>query len=236
MSDTASEPEIEAAEGVEIPDTAVASEPAAVAVPEPGPEREPEPEPEPRPEAEPRPQSEAEAEPEPPLTLDELVAELAGSETAEEADAEAAQAAEGEEPSMTAAEEPVETVEEEVEPAAPKPLLRRVWTKAPFWAVDAAWAILTLAAVIALWRAPAATFADGIAYGVLVLGGAALAFIGLVTGLVVWLVARSRAGQDERVGLGLAIWTRALIWTAGGVALWWVGLLVLDLHHAGVIG
>lgn len=226
MSDTASEPEIEAAEGVEIPDTAVASEPEAESAAEAEPETEPvadaAPEPEPQPEL--------------PFTLDELVADLASSGPGDEANADAARAAEDESPSMTAAEEAVETAEQEVEPAAPKPLLRRVWTRAPFWAVDAAWAILTLAAVIALWRAPAATFADGIAYGVLVLGGAALAFIGLMTGLIVWLVARSRAGQDERVGLGLAIWTRALIWTAGGVALWWVGLLVLDLHHSGVIG
>ena len=226
MSDTASEPEIEAAEGVEIPDTAVASEPEAESAAEAEPETEPvadaAPEPEPQPEL--------------PFTLDELVADLASSGPGDEANADAARAAEDESPSMTAAEEAVETAEQEVEPAAPKPLLRRVWTRAPFWAVDAAWAILTLAAVIALWRAPAATFADGIAYGVLVLGGAALAFIGLMTSLIVWLVARSRAGQDERVGLGLAIWTRALIWTAGGVALWWVGLLVLDLHHSGVIG
>ena len=226
MSDTASEPEIEAAEGVEIPDTAVASEREAESAAEAEPETEPvadaAPEPEPQPEL--------------PFTLDELVADLASSGPGDEANADAARAAEDESPSMTAAEEAVETAEQEVEPAAPKPLLRRVWTRAPFWAVDAAWAILTLAAVIALWRAPAATFADGIAYGVLVLGGAALAFIGLMTGLIVWLVARSRAGQDERVGLGLAIWTRALIWTAGGVALWWVGLLVLDLHHSGVIG
>jgi hypothetical protein len=224
MSDTASEPEIEAAEGVEIPDTAVASEPEAESA------AEAEPETEPVAGAAPEPQ------PELPFTLDELVADLASSGPGDEANADAARAAEDESPSMTAAEEAVETAEQEVEPAAPKPLLRRVWTRAPFWAVDAAWAILTLAAVIALWRAPAATFADGIAYGVLVLGGAALAFIGLMTGLIVWLIARSRAGQDERVGLGLAIWTRALIWTAGGVALWWVGLLVLDLHHSGVIG
>ena len=224
MSDTASEPEIEAAEGVEIPDTAVASEPEAESA------AEAEPETEPVAGAAPEPQ------PELPFTLDELVADLASSGPGDEANADAARAAEDESPSMTAAEESVEAAEQEVEPAAPKPLLRRVWTRAPFWAVDAAWAILTLAAVIALWRAPAATFADGIAYGVLVLGGAALAFIGLMTGLIVWLVARSRAAQDERVGLGLAIWTRALIWTAGGVALWWVGLLVLDLHHSGVIG
>lgn len=230
MSDTASEPEIEAAEGVEIPDTAVASEPEAESAAEAEPETEPVADAAPEPEPQPEPQ------PELPFTLDELVADLASSGPGDEANADAARAAEDESPSMTAAEEAVETAEQEVEPAAPKPLLRRVWTRAPFWAVDAAWAILTLAAVIALWRAPAATFADGIAYGVLVLGGAALAFIGLMTGLIVWLVARSRAGQDERVGLGLAIWTRALIWTAGGVALWWVGLLVLDLHHSGVIG
>ena len=230
MSDTASEPEIEAAEGVEIPDTAVASEPEAESAAEAEPETEPVADAAPEPEPQPEPQ------PELPFTLDELVADLASSGPGDEANADAARAAEDESPSMTAAEESVEAAEQEVEPAAPKPLLRRVWTRAPFWAVDAAWAILTLAAVIALWRAPAATFADGIAYGVLVLGGAALAFIGLMTSLIVWLVARSRAGQDERVGLGLAIWTRALIWTAGGVALWWVGLLVLDLHHSGVIG
>jgi hypothetical protein len=243
MNDAATGPEFESAGDVELLETAVGVdvglEPESEAEPdaEPRPEAEPEPEPEAGPEAEPVPEPEPEAEPEAepePLTLDELVAEIARSEA---------------EPGVGSVEpEPVEDspgAAEEAgtsepdsteEPAAPKPLLRRMWTRIPFWAVDGVWFVLTAAAVIALWRAPSATFTDGIAYALLVLGGAVLAFIGLVSGLVVWLVARSRASEDERVGLGLSIWTRALAWTAGGVALWWVGLLLLDLHHAGVIG
>ena len=240
MSDAANEPGIEPAEDVEIPDDVVETEPVTQAEPETeaGPETETEPdgETEPEPEAEPAPESHAAAEATP-LTLDELVADLAHSEAGEETTAETVMV---DEPPAAPVEEAEETVEDAVEgdtePAPPQPLLRRFWTRVPFWAVDSAWAILTLAATIALWRAPAATFADGIAYAILVVGGAALAFVGLVTGLVVWLVARSRADEDERVGLGLAIWTRALTWTAAGVAMWWIGLLVLDLHHAGVIG
>jgi hypothetical protein len=224
MSDTANEPGVEPAEDVEIPDEVVQTG------------TEPESEPESEPETEPAPESPAAAG-ETPLTLDELVADLAESEAGEGAPSQAVMV---EEPPATDVEEVEEAAEEAVEgdaePALPRPLVRQFWTRAPFWAVDSAWAILTLAATIALWRAPAATFADGIAYAILVLGGAALAFVGLVTGLVIWLVARSRAEEDERVGLGLAIWTRALSWTAAGVALWWIGLLLLDLHHAGVIG
>lgn len=233
MNDTANEPETDPAADVELlekaaeagEESAPASDVEVVPAPAPDSDSEPDSAPEPEPERE-----------EPALTLDELVADLAESEAVAETAVIAPEVDEAAaEPTEAATETAASAGVPDVQ-AEPKPLLRRLWTQAPFWAVDAVWAILTLAAVIALWRAPSATFADGIAYGLLVLGGAALAFIGLVTGLVVWLVARSRAGDDERAGLGLAIWTRALAWTAGGVALWWVGLLVLDLHHAGVIG
>jgi hypothetical protein len=231
MNDVANGPESDLAGSADLPEEAVMADEDAAPVPqtEPEPETEAEPEPEPEPAVELDPKPEAV-----PLTLDELVADLAESEAVEEPAALAPTADEAvvEEPEheTPAAEEAVE------ETAGPKPLLRRWWTQVPFWVVDAVWVVLTVGAVVSLWRAPAATLTDGIAYTVLVLGGAALAFIGLVTGLVVWLVARSRAGEDERGGLGLTIWTRALAWTAGGVALWWIGLLVLDLHHAGVIG
>ena len=243
MNDVANGPESDLAGSADLPEEAVMADEDAAPVPqtepEPETEAEPEEEPEEEPELEAEPEPEPAAEPDPdpkpvPLTLDELVADLAESEAVEEPAALAPTADETalEEPEQEtpAAEEPVENT------VGPRPLLRRWWTRVPFWVVDAVWVVLTVGAVVSLWRAPAATLTDGIAYTVLVLGGAALAFIGLVTGLVVWLVARSRAGEDERGGLGLTIWTRALAWTAGGVALWWIGLLVLDLHHAGVIG
>lgn len=271
MDDTATAPEhgtagdAEPVEGAAVLDEDAGSE----AEPETADELEAAPEPEPAPEPETEPETEPESAPEPepapepapapevvevPLTLDELVADIASSdagEAAEEADAEE-NASEGEAESVSEVEAEVEaaaaaegaaaleaTATEATPvieaPEGPAPLLRRLWTRVPFWTLDAVWLSLTVAVTVILWRAPAATFADGLPYAILVLGGAALAFTGLVTGLVVWLVARRRAGEDERAGLGLALWTRALAWTAGGVALWWVGLLVLDLHHAGLI-
>jgi hypothetical protein len=239
MDDATTAPEQGSAGDVEplegTPDQVVEPEPAE----EPVPEAAEEPEPEPEPAEEPEPEPEAAA-----LTLEELVAEIAGSEEAEvpavtPAPVEGEESAELEEPSEPA-ETPAETTESIESPAeaaaASTPLLRRLWTRVPFWLLDGLWLAVTVAAMIVLWKAPSATFSDGVPYAILVLGGAAFAFSGVVAGLVVWLVARGRASESERVGLGLTIWTRALAWTAGGVALWWVGLLLLDLHHAGVIG
>jgi hypothetical protein len=252
MSDVTTEPEYEA-----VDDAVRTAEPEALeavaemaeaggsgseggAEPEPAPEPGPEPEWSPEPEPEPAAEPAGESEPEPieqPMTLDELVADLAKPE--EESPAEAAVAipeqpeAEPEPAAEPAGEPEPETAEE---PGAAQPLLKRLWTNAPFWAVDGVWLTLTVAATIALWNVPSLTYQDGALYALLVLGGAALSVIGLVAGLVIWLVARTRSLADERVGLALTIWTRALSWTAAGVAQWWVGLLLLSLHHQGVIG
>jgi hypothetical protein len=248
MSDVTTEPGHEAVDDVilaaepEAPDAEVgvaddATEPGS----ESAPESDAQPEPDPPSELEPEPTP----EPEPverPMTLDELVADLAKPDEDEPSDAADEAAPEQPEPESEFAAEPAAEPAIDAEPEAPEepidtpPLLKQLWTRVPFWAVDGVWLTLTAASTIALWNVPSLTYQDGALYALLVLGGAALAVIGLAAGLAVWLVARSRSVDHERAGLGLTIWTRALAWTAAGVAQWWIGLLILSLHHHGVIG
>jgi hypothetical protein len=116
------------------------------------------------------------------------------------------------------------------------PMLERLWTHVPFWVIAGAWVVLTAAMTALLWNASAGGMSTGIPYAVLVLGGGALVVIGLVAGLVISLLVRGRTVPGERAGLFLAVWNRALLWTAGGVLVWWIGLLLLDLHHVAGIG
>jgi hypothetical protein len=123
------------------------------------------------------------------------------------------------------------------EPAAEAgPMLERSWTHVPFWVIAGAWVVLTAAMTALLWNASAGGVTTGIPYAVLVLGGGVLVVIDLVAGLVVSLMVRGRTAPGERAGLFLAVWYRALLWTAGGVLVWWIGLLLLDLHHVAGIG
>jgi uncharacterized membrane-anchored protein len=80
-----------------------------------------------------------------------------------------------------------------------------------------------------------AGLADNQLYGILVFGGAALVAGGLVVGLVVWFRARSQADHSDRGIVGRAVLLRALGWTAMGVALWVVSMIVLSLHSLDVI-
>lgn len=121
-----------------------------------------------------------------------------------------------------------------VEPAT-APVERRAWTRAPFFVLGAAWLGAVGAIVALMWDGVSSSVAASPLYPFLVFGGAALVLLGFVTGLVVWLLARGRVREDERAGVARAIWLRAVAWTAGGVAIWWVGLIALDLHRAGVI-
>ena len=191
----------------------------------------------------PEPDQDEDEEPTAPLTLDELVAELEvpaeesgehpAEEPGEETSEEAAEAAEGEE----AGEEEAETAEpgeQEIE-AGLMPVSERLWTRLPFWLIGLAWAAFSGALAYLFWPLSATVFVTNPLYPYFVFGGAALVVVDLVTGLVVLLVARARAGDEGRAGLGRVIWLRALTWTAAGVVLWWVALIALDLHRTGVI-
>jgi hypothetical protein len=219
------------------------------AEPETGPDAAPEVEPEavvaPEPVAEPMAEESSVEEAATP-TLDEMVAELAGSETT---------AAHAEEPAAATAQEVSEEPEEVAEPAvdegepdgeaaaplssvpqtAPGPIGERMWTRAPFWVAFGLFPVFTGVFAYLLWPAAAGALTMSPLYPSFVLGGAGLVLVSLVTGLVVGLTARAKAGHDGRVGLARAIWWRTFVWTAAGVAVWWIGMVLLDLHHAGVI-
>lgn len=116
-----------------------------------------------------------------------------------------------------------------------KPVVARVSTRAPFWALGALWACFAGVMTYLLWPLSAEVFVDSSLYAVLVFGGAVLVVLGFVVGLVVWLGARPAARAAGEGPLGLRLWARALGWTAGGVVLWWAALIALDLHRTGVI-
>ena len=111
------------------------------------------------------------------------------------------------------------------------PVLSRTWTRAPFFVLAAAWVGLVFALTYLLLTSAVGSPVESPYYPYVVFGGATLTFLGFVTGLVVWLLARSRATDDDRGKLGRTVWVRALGTTAAGVALWWIGLLALDLQR-----
>jgi hypothetical protein len=106
----------------------------------------------------------------------------------------------------------------------------------PLWIVTGMFAAFVGALVYLMWPSATGSVVTTGLYRLLVLGGAGMVIIELLTGITVWLVARAHADRDEKRGLALTLWTRALAWTAGGVVLWWIGLLVLDLRHVGIFG
>ena len=166
--------------------------------------------------------------------------EAAGAPEAPESEAaEVSEATEDAEASESATAESAVTEpgsEPELEPAEPLPLVRRLWTRLPSWLATAAFAAFTGTLVYLMWPTAKGPVATTDLYKLLVLGGAMLVLIDLVTGIIVWLVARTRAEQDEKGAVARKLWARAVGWTALGVALWWVGLFILDMRHAGFFG
>lgn len=112
------------------------------------------------------------------------------------------------------------------------PVASRTWTIAPFIVLAAAWLGFTGALSYLVWTTSPAMPSASPHYGIMVLGGAALTLLGFVTGLTVWLLARSRAGEDE-ADVGRRVWFRAVGTTTAGVALWWVALMLLDVLRLG---
>jgi hypothetical protein len=188
-------------------------------------------------------------------TLDDLIADLAveGAPADVEQDAERAEGDASATPAASetdaapeieagAAPEPVAPMAQVAVPKATEapveagPMLERLWTHVPFWVIGGAWLVLTASMTALLWNATPGGVTGGIPYAALVFGGGVFVLIDLVAGLVISQMVRSRTAPGERSGLALAIWNRALLWTAGGVLLWWIGLLLLDLHHVAGIG
>ena len=187
----------------------------------------------------PVPEPEAAEEPEPAgegapverkLTLDELVAEMAGGSAAVTGGSPPVASA----PVMA---ERVDTLENAMPDtfADALPVEAQLWKRLPFWVLGATWVVSVGVMTYLLWPMAKAGLADNQLYGILVFGGAALVAGGLVVGLVVWFRARSQADQSDRGIVGRAVLLRALGWTAMGVALWVVSMIVLSLHSLDVI-
>ena len=113
-----------------------------------------------------------------------------------------------------------------------------MWTRAPFWALTAVWAIFAGGLAYLLWPTAAGgleALMGASLYGVLVYGGVALVVIGVVAGMIVRSSAQARVVVVDRGIAGRAILLRVLGWTAAGVALWVIALIVLSFHAIGVI-
>ena len=184
--------------------------------------------------AEPSAETEPETEPEvpdrPQFTLDELVAEMAGVSAAPAASEESAPPVPERVDVLVAAMSDTFAEASAVED--------EMWTRAPFWALAAVWAVFAGALTYLLWPTAAEgleALMGAVLYGALVYGGVALVIIGLVAGMIIRSRAQGRASAVDRGIVGRAILLRALGWTAAGVALWVVALIVVSFHAVGVI-
>lgn len=162
------------------------------------------------------------------FTLDELVAEMAGvSAVAVSSSAEETAPAQGHIDPLTAA------MSEVFAEAAP--IESEMWTRAPFWAVGASWVLFSGVLTFLLWPQSTGGLETMPLYGLLVFGGAGLVAVSLVAGLVVWSRARARTEPTDRPVVSRALLLRMLGWTAGGVALWVIAMVVLSLHNLDVL-
>ncbi len=120
-------------------------------------------------------------------------------------------------------------------PDEANPLEAALWTRVPFWVLTAVWLAGAGALTYLLWPLAKPGLEASPLYSLLVYGGAGMVFISAVAGLVVWSRARSVAGITERGVVGRAVMVRALAWTAAGVALWVIAMIVLSFHSLKII-
>jgi hypothetical protein len=114
------------------------------------------------------------------------------------------------------------------------PIEAELWTRVPFWTLGFVWAASVGVMTYLLWPKMSGGLQDAPLYGVLVFGGAGLVVVSLIAGLIVWSMARARAELTDRPIVSRAVLLRVLGWTAGGVALWVVSMIVLSLRHLDV--
>ena len=167
------------------------------------------------------------------LSLDEMVGGL------KEVDTEA-EIVEAEAPADSEA-----VVEAAVEEAVPLPVVTdapegavlaraRLAARLPFWILAAVWVVFAGVMTYLLWVDATKPFTGLPLYAGLTLGGVGLTVAGPLLGLVVWLMLR-RGEPELRGGLVRAVLLRAAVATLAGNLMWWVGLIVLDLHRTGVL-
>jgi len=161
------------------------------------------------------------------FTLDELVAEMAGVSAAT-TDPQASA-----EPVVAQRVDPLAAVMSEAFEEVP--VESEMWTRLPFWLLGATWVLFTGVITYLLWPTAKAGLTGSPLYGALVYGGAALVVVGAITGVIVWSRARARCALPDRGVVGRAILLRAVGWTATGVVLWVVTMIVLSLHSLDVI-
>jgi hypothetical protein len=169
------------------------------------------------------------------LSLDEMVESLKASDDAGDEAAEG-----GDEPSQDVAVEAsaaAATPSEAFDAPTADGLARdRLAARLPFGVYVGLWAAFAGAMGYLLWPAAAKPFVDSGIYAYSVLGGVALTLAGPLLGLAVWLLVRSSADVESNAGLVRAVFMRAALSTLAGDLLWWLGLVLLDLHRAGVLG
>lgn len=126
---------------------------------------------------------------------------------------------------------------EEIEDVYAGPALARngLGARLPAWIYAGVWVVFAGAMVYLLWPAATKPFVGLPYYAYMVIGGLALTVTGPIMALVTWLVTRMSTTASERLGLARAVWTRCMLATVFGVAVWWLALYALDLHRSGVI-
>lgn len=112
----------------------------------------------------------------------------------------------------------------------------RLAARLPFGIYIGVWAVFAGVMTYLLWPIAVRPFVGTRLYAYFVLGGGALTVAGPLLGLGVWLAVRARAGEGTGAGLARAAFMRAAVATLAGDLLWWLGLVLLDLHRAGVLG
>lgn len=115
------------------------------------------------------------------------------------------------------------------------PLEGEMWTRLPFWILGGVWALAVLVLTYLLWPTAKVGLGGAPLYGALVYGGAALAVLSLAVGATIWSRARSLSTTGERPIVSRIIMMRALTWTASGVGLWVVSMIVLSFHSLAII-
>ena len=169
----------------------------------------------------------------PEFTLDELVAEMAGVSAATAAVSVSGEAA----PATPERVDVLAAAMSDTFAEAP-PVENEMWTRAPFWTIAAAWAIFSGVLAYLLWSTATQGFdvlMGSSLYSVLVWGGVALVVVGLVIGAVIRSRAQARGSVVDRGTVGRSILLRTLGWTAAGVAIWVVAVVVVSFHAVGVI-
>lgn len=114
--------------------------------------------------------------------------------------------------------------------------LRRRSAKIPFWVYLGVWVVFAGVQTYLMWPLALEPFTGQPVYGLLVLIATGLVCSGPILGLCVWWFVSAHSERDERSGLVRAVLVRSAAAMAGGVVIWWIALMLLDLRRLGMLG